>query len=178
MAKLPIRYYDDPVLRGHAKTIDAITPEIVQLSQDMIETMIAYNGVGIAGPQVGQLLRIFVIRDEKLMENGEYYLGEPEVIINPTLTKPSSEKVSMSEGCLSFPGLHLEILRPKSMEVRYQNVKGEWKEETLQDFRARVFMHENDHLNGVLTFDRIDKVLRKKVEPYLEEVKKKYRPNK
>ncbi len=175
MAKLEIRKYDDPVLRKKAVLIDAITPEIERLANDMIETMIASKGVGLAGPQVGQLLRIFIIRDETMDSVGEYILGPPEVIINPTLSNPSEERVSMLEGCLSLPGLHLEVIRPQKMHVRYMNLKGEWIEEELDEFRARVTMHENDHLNGVLIIDRIDKRKRKMIEPNLLAIKKKFR---
>jgi peptide deformylase len=174
MAKLELRRYDDPVLRKKAALIDAITAEIEQLAEDMIETMVASNGVGLAGPQVGRLLRIFIIRDEKLNPEGHYLLGDPEVIINPTLSNPSEEKVSMLEGCLSLPGLYIEVIRPKKIHVRYMNLKGEWVEEELDEFRARVTMHENDHLNGVLTIDRIDKRKRKTIEPNLLAIKKKY----
>jgi len=172
--KLPICYYDDEVLRRQALPIEEITPEIVKLAEDMIETMIESNGVGLAGPQVGKLLRIFIIRDERMNEQGEYFLGQPEVIINPALSKPSKEKETMLEGCISLPGLHIEVARPQSIHVRYQNLKGEWIEEHLSDFRARVVMHENDHLNGVLTIDRMDKRERKKIESHLLAIKKKY----
>jgi peptide deformylase len=172
--KLPVSIYDAEVLRKRALPVDEITPKIVKLAHDMIETMVESNGVGLAAPQVGKLLRIFIIRDEKLESDGSYSLGDPEVIINPHLSKPSAEKISMLEGCLSLPGLHVEVIRPKSIHLRYQNLKGEWIEEALTDFRARVTMHENDHLNGVLTIDRLDKRERKKIEPHLLAIKKKY----
>ena len=75
---------------------------------------------------------------------------------------------------MSLPGLHVDVARPKSISVRYQNREGEWIEEKLDDFRARMFMHENDHLNGVLMVDRIDPALRKEIEPLLRAMKKKF----
>lgn len=176
MAPLPIRRYDDPVLRTKAEPIAEITPAIVQLAQDMIATMIAANGVGIAGPQVGSLLRIFIIVDEQVDEQGNYTAGPPEVIINPTLSNFSAEKTAMVEGCLSLPGLHVEVIRPQSLDVRYQNLKGEWIEERVDHFRARVMMHENDHLNGIMTINRISKMERKKLESHLLAIKRKYHP--
>ncbi len=170
---LELRKYDDPILRKKAEPIDAITSEIEQLAQDMIETMLHANGVGLAGPQVGKLLRIFIIRDEVAGVGEEYLFGPPEVIINPTLSHPSEEKVIMVEGCLSLPGLYVEVLRPKKIHIQYMNLQGEWKEEDLDAFRARVIMHENDHLNGVLTIDRLTKEARKKVQPQLLAIKKK-----
>ena len=169
---LPLRYYGHPDLRAKASPIQEITPEIVKLAQNMIETMIQSNGVGLAGPQVGRRLRIFIRRFEGLNESGEYYLGEPEVIINPILSSPSKETVEMMEGCLSIPGIHVQVVRPKSIHLRYQNLKGEWIDEELNEFMARVTMHENDHLNGVLYIDRLTPALRKKLGPRLREIKK------
>jgi peptide deformylase len=172
--QLPLRYYGDPILRQKAQNIERITPEIIQLAQDMIETMIAHNGVGLAGPQVGQLLRIYVCRDEKKNFEGEYELGEPKVMINPILTNPSLETAAQLEGCLSIPGLHVNVERPQKIRIRYQTLEGTFAEEELSDFFARVNMHENDHLNGVLHFDRASPQDRKKAEPILRQIKKKY----
>jgi peptide deformylase len=174
--KLSIYRYDHPVLRKRALPIEEVDAQVVELARNMVETMIANNGVGLAANQVGQLLRIFVFREERMESDGSYSLGIPEVVINPTLTKPSQEEVSMLEGCISIPGIYPEITRPKSIHLRYQNLRGEWVGEHLHEFRARVCMHENDHLNGVLTIDRMDKRERKKVEPNLLAIKKKYNP--
>jgi|SRR3989344_4405013 len=171
--KLTVYCYDHLVLRKQALPVEEITPEIVSLAQQMIDTMVERNGVGLSATQVGVMLRMFVIRDEWLDSEGKYSMGPPEVLINPSLSKPSAEKTVMLEGCLSLPGLHVEVTRPKAIHVRYQNLKGEWIEEDLVDFRARVTMHENDHLNGVLIIDRIDKRERKKIEPQLLAIKKK-----
>jgi peptide deformylase len=171
--KLKVRLYGDPVLRQKARPVGEITEEIRQFARDMVETMIDHNGVGLAATQTGKLLRIFVIRDELLNPAGEYVLGEPEVMINPVLTSPSQETISMTEGCLSLPGLHVEVVRPKNIHIRYQNLKGEWVEELLTEFRARVAMHENDHLNGTLIIDRIDPKLRKEIESKIRAMKQK-----
>lgn len=175
MSKLAVRYYGHPELRLKAKPVEKITPDIVKLCEDMVETMLSFeNAIGFAGTQLGVLLRIFVIREEKFLPDNKYYFGEPEVIINPILSHPSKELVAMAEGCMSLPGLHVEVTRPKSIRVRYQNVRGEFIEEELTDFRARMFMHENDHLNGVLIIDRMDPNERKNIEPSLRALKDKY----
>jgi len=175
--RLSICYYGHPGLRVKAKPVEAITPEIVKMVEDMLETMVSLdNAIGFAGPQLGIPYRIFVIREEKFLPDNKYYFGEPEVIINPVLTSPSEEKETVLEGCMSLPGLHVEVTRPKKIHVRYQNLKGEFIEEDLDDFRARMFMHENDHLNGVLTIDRMDPKERKNVEPALRAMKQKYNP--
>lgn len=175
--KLSLRYYGHPDLRVKARPVEALTPEIVKICEEMLETMLSLdNCIGFAGPQLGILLRIFVIREEKFLPDNKYYFGEPEVIINPVLSLPSKETETMAEGCMSLPGLHVEVTRPKSIHVRYQNIKGEFIEEDLTEFRARMFMHENDHLNGVLHIDRMDPKERKNIEPLLREMKQKYNP--
>lgn len=174
--KLPIRYFGDPVLRAKAKEIPEITPEIVKLAGDMVETMVANNGVGLAGPQIGVLLRIYVFRDEWIDAQGEYQLGHPQVVINPVLTSPSKETEETLEGCISLPGLHVKVRRPKQVHIRYQNLQGEVIEQVLNDFLARVNMHENDHLNGVLHIDRASAKDRKLIEPALRKIKQKFHP--
>lgn len=174
-SELPTRYYGHPDLRMKAKPVETITPEIIKICEGMLAKMLSLdNCIGFAGPQLGIPLRIFVIREEKFLPNDKFYFGPPEVIINPVLTNPSKETETMIEGCMSLPGLHVEVTRPQSIHVRYQNMKGEFVEEELKDFRARMFMHENDHLNGVLFIDRMDPKERKKIEPALKDLKKKY----
>lgn len=171
---LSIRYYGHPDLRKKAKAVQSINSEIEEVCQAMLAKMLSLdNCIGFAGPQLGILLRIFVIREEKFLPDDKYYFGEPEVIINPVLAKPSKEMEVMLEGCMSLPGIHVEVPRPKSIHVIYQNLKGEKVEEELTDFRARMFMHENDHLNGVLHIDRMDPKERKKIEPLLRAMKEK-----
>lgn len=174
---LPLVYYDNPLLRKKAKKIEAINKEIIKLSSDMIETMIHHNGVGLAAPQVGVLLRIFVIRDEIVAADGSFQLGEPEVLINPVLSNPSKETELMSEGCLSIPGIHAELERPSKINIRYQTLEGHLRDETASNFRARVIMHENDHINGVLFIDRLPPNSRNNIASHLREVKQRYPQN-
>jgi peptide deformylase len=168
---LPLIYYGDQRLRKKCAPIEQITPEIRQLAADLTETMIAKNGVGIAAPQVGVLLRLFIIRNEEANPDGEYLLGPPEVIINPTISAPSTEQEVMTEGCLSIPGLHMDVRRPVSIQIRYQDLDGQWHEEKASGFRARVMMHENDHINGTLFIDRLSPKERKQIEGRLREIK-------
>lgn len=111
----------------------------------MIETMYHYDGVGLAAPQVGISQRFFVMD----VGNG------PVAVINPEILEASPETEIAEEGCLSFPEIFVEIERSKRVKVRYQNVRGEFVEEELEGYPARVFQHEFDHLNGVLIIDRI-----------------------
>jgi len=173
--KLPVRYFGHPDLRKKAQVVEKITPEIIKIAEDMVETMVSMeNAIGFAGPQLGVPLRIFVIREEKCVADDEYVFAEPEVIINPVLSNPSKEIITMVEGCMSLPALQVDVDRPDTIHVKYQNLKGEYKEEALEGFRARMFMHENDHINGVLIIDRIDSKQRRAVEPLLKKIKSKY----
>jgi peptide deformylase len=172
---LPIRYYGHKDLRVKAAPVEKLTPEVISLCQAMVDKMVSMsNCIGFAGPQLGILLRIFVIREEIISPDNTYVFKDPEVIINPVLSSPSQSQETSAEGCMSLPGLHVKVTRPESIHVRYQNLKGEFVEEHLSDFRARMFMHENDHLNGVLIIDRIDEKERKRIEPLLRAMKEKY----
>ena len=153
--RLELRYYGDPILRKTALVIDKITDEVRMLAKDMIETMDALNGVGLAANQVGQLCKLFVIRPEVKTPDDEFALGPAEVYINPILSAPSQETEVMTEGCLSFPGLHAEIERPLSIHIDAIDLDGNPISLDVSGFKAREIMHENDHLNGVLYIDRI-----------------------
>ncbi|MBI3508204.1 MAG: peptide deformylase [Chlamydiia bacterium] len=172
--KLPLRYFGHPDLRAQAKPIAEITPDIIQFAMDLIESMIAYNGVGFAAPQGGRRIRIFAFRDETLLPNGDYHLGEPKIAINPILSNPSKETQTAQEGCVSVPGVYPEVTRPLKIRIEYLNLKGEKVIEDLEGHRARVVMHENDHLNGVLHIDRITPRERKKIQDILQDIKRRY----
>jgi peptide deformylase len=172
--KLPLRYFGHPDLRARAQEVEEITPDVVEFVADLIEAMVHYGGVGLAATQVGRRLRIFAFRSETLMPDGNYHLGEPEIAINPILSNPSKEAETAREGCLSLPGLYPPVKRPKNITVEYLNLKGEKIVEHAEGHRARVYMHENDHLNGVLSIDRIEARERQKLQPLLAQIKKKY----
>lgn len=172
---LQMRFYADPVLRKQCALIKEITPEIREYAEALLKTMDVHNGIGLASNQVGKLLRIFVVRKEKTLPNGEFALGDPKFYINPKLSNPSEETEVMMEGCLSFPGLHVEVERPLKITVEYMNLEGELLVEEVSGYDARVIMHENDHLNGTLFIDRCSKEERKRIEPLLKQLKKKYK---
>jgi len=171
---LPLVYYGNPKLRSKCLEVKEITEEIKQLCFDMIETMDANNGVGLAAIQVGKFLRIIVIRPVLEDENSEAYLGEAEVYINPKLSNPCEKTQKLPEGCLSLPGLHEEVERPFSIHLEAIDLNGNKISKEMKGFKAREIMHENDHLNGVLFIDRLTAKKRKEIEPFLKEIKAKY----
>ena len=144
MAKLQIRKVGDEALRKVCRPVDAITPRILTLLDDMVETMRAANGVGLAAPQVGFLRRSVVIEVEP---------GEVIELINPKIIAFSGEQDGQ-EGCLSVPGRWGMVKRPMHVTVRALNRKGEEFEITGHELLARCFCHELDHLDGALYIDK------------------------
>ena len=144
MAKLQIRKVGDEALRKVCRPVDAITPRVLTLLDDMVETMRAANGVGLAAPQVGILRRIVVIEVEP---------GEVIELINPCIIAFSGEQDGQ-EGCLSVPGQWGMVKRPMHVTVRAMNRKGEEVEITGHELLARCFCHELDHLDGTLYIDK------------------------
>lgn len=143
MAKLKIVKMGDPVLRKVCRPVDKITPRIITLIDDMVETMRAANGAGLAAPQVGVLRRIVVIETEE---------GQLLELINPKIVAYAGEQEEV-EGCLSIPGKWGITHRPKHVTVRALNRDGEEIEVTGSDLLARAFCHELDHLDGKLYID-------------------------
>ena len=143
MAKLRIVKFGDEALRRVCRPQEEITPKVIRLLDDMIETMRHENGVGLAAPQVGVLRRIAVIE----VEEGVVY-----ELINPKIIAYSGEQVG-TEGCLSNPGKYGKVKRPMSVTVRAMNRKGEMYDLTGKELLARAICHECDHLDGKLYTD-------------------------
>lgn len=152
---LPLAYYTHPILRKKAEVISVIDDSIKTLVEEMIETMDAANGIGLAAPQVHHSIRLFIIRTPIPQSDGTYEKGDIKVFINPKLSVPSKEHIKGNEGCLSIPRLRADVNRPRVITVEYTNLKGETTTTTFSDWEARVIMHENDHINGTLFVDRL-----------------------
>jgi peptide deformylase len=176
---LEIVKYGHPVLRRKGARIEAVDAQVRQLIADMLETMHAAKGVGLAAQQVGHALQLTVIdvrgvtdRPSTLEWQGqpvEVDAFMPLVLINPEV-RPYGETVSGPEGCLSFPEIYAEIPRPESAHVRALNEKGERIEFRCGGLLARAVQHEVDHLNGILFIDRMSAQDRRELKPQLEEL--------
>ncbi len=142
-----IRIIGDPVLRERAAEVTDIDGRLARLCEDMFATMYAAPGVGLAAPQVGVGKRFFVY---DLSEG-----GGPEVLINPVIEESEGEW-EYYEGCLSIPGLHFDIVRPRVVHVTGVDLDGNEVSLEAEDFLARVIQHELDHLDGVLMVERLD----------------------
>lgn len=172
--KLPIRYYGDPILRQKCKPVEAITDEIKAFIRDMIETCDPAKAIGLSACQVGVPLRIFVLRNYLISPEGRWTVTEPIIFINPEILETSEETERDTEGCVSIPKLNGWVERPRRIKIRATGLDGKPFVEEIEGINARVRMHENDHLNGVLYIDRMSPKERKALEPDLRAIKKKY----
>ena len=179
--RLSILQYGDPILRAKGKHIENIDNRIRELAQNMIETMHAANGVGLAAPQVGESLQLTVLdvsqvedRPSTMELNGENtdpQSAMPLVLINPEIDLGSETEMG-TEGCLSFPEITGEIERAKSVTVRAQNLDGEAIEIEATGFLARAIQHEVDHLNGILFIDRMSSAAKTSLSSKLKRLQK------
>jgi peptide deformylase len=147
-----VRIYGDPVLKQRATEVTDITGSLAKLADDMLTTMYAAPGVGLAAPQVGIQKRLFV-----------YDLGDdegPRTVINPEIIESSGEWI-FDEGCLSVPGLYFPITRPKDVHLRGYDLNGQAVDIEASEFHARVLQHEVDHLDGRLLLEHLDPEQRK-----------------
>ena len=139
-----IRTYGDPVLKSKSLAIENIDDKLVRLTDAMLDIMYEAPGIGLAAPQIGVQKQLFV-----------YDIGDgAEVLINPVVVESAGEWV-YEEGCLSIPGLYVEMVRPKEILLKGINIDGEEVSVEADELLARLFQHELDHLNGVLMFERM-----------------------
>ena len=174
---LEVTKYGNPVLRQKGAPIEKITAEIKQLIADMFETMYATKGIGLAAQQVGTALQLTVLdvrgvtdRPSTLELDGKPADVDgfmPLVLINPEI-KPLNDPVLGPEGCLSFPELYGDVLRPESVEVKAMNEKGKPIEFRCGGLLARAVQHETDHLNGILFIDRMDRKSKNEIRDELD----------
>jgi peptide deformylase len=176
---LDIIKYGDPVLRRKGQRIDKITRDIQQLIDDMLETMEAAHGVGLAAQQIGRAIQLTVVdvtpvedRPSTMEIAGkpvEIKEHMPLVLINPEI-KPFGQQVSGTEGCLSFPEIYALISRPESVEVKALDRHGKVIEFRAGGLLARAVQHEVDHLNGLLFIDRMSKEDKAEFKPLLDQL--------
>lgn len=152
---LEITKLGEDILRKKAEPVSEINDEIRKLTDDMLETMIEANGVGLAGPQVGKALRIFVAMADDDVKR---------VFINPQIIKTSEEVGEYEEGCLSIPQIYETITRPVRVTIQAHNEKGKLFTLDADGLLARIIQHEYDHLDGILYIDRGDKDFAEKTE--------------
>jgi peptide deformylase len=167
---LPIVAYGDPVLKKRASEIDKAYPGLKELIENMYETMYESNGVGLAAPQVGLSVRLFIV------DGGPFEEDEvkdfKQVFINPVIKEEDGEPWKFNEGCLSIPGIREDVERKEEILIHYYNENWELKKEVYHGLAARIIQHEYDHIEGILFTDRISPFRRRLLKNRLADITK------
>ncbi|MDC1202406.1 peptide deformylase [Salibacteraceae bacterium] len=178
---LPIIAYGDPVLKREGDEIDKDYPELQKFIADMFETMYNANGVGLAAPQVGRSIRLFIIDttpfterddDEDPMDEEEFnqLSGLKKVFINPIIVEEDGDKWPFNEGCLSIPGINEDVTRKRNLIIEYFDENFNLVEEEYTGKAARVIQHEYDHIDGILFTDRLNPLRKQILKKRLNEI--------
>lgn len=178
---LPIVAYGDPVLKKEAQEIDKDYPKLKELIDNMFETMYEAQGVGLAAPQVGLDIRLFVVdgspfaeqdEDEEFDPRAEGMEGFKKVFINPIIEEEEGEKWGFFEGCLSIPKVREEVFRKETITISYYDENWELKEEKFSGYKARIIQHEYDHIEGVLFTDHLSALKKRMLQNKLQRISK------
>ena len=174
---LPIVGYGDPVLRKKGDEITAEYPNLKQLIEDMFDTMYRAHGVGLAAPQIGLAIRLFVIDTTPFSENEDLSKQEQEelngfkkVFINAKILKEEGGLWAFNEGCLSIPGIHEDVVRHDKITIEYLDENFKKQTEEFDGLRARVIQHEYDHIEGILFTDKISSLKKRLNEKRLKNI--------
>ncbi len=167
MAKLKVYEYPHPVLKLKAERVPSVDDSVRKILDDMLETMYAENGCGLAAPQIGLSQRLVVV---DIAHEGEE--PRPMYLVNPEIVWRSEETEICEEGCLSLPEMRAEVERPESIRVNYTDYNGKACELLAEDFLAVALQHEIDHLDGILYIDHISRLKRQMLVKKLEKVRR------
>jgi len=176
---LPIRAYGDPVLRKVGKQIPKDYPNLDELIANMRETMKNAQGVGLAAPQIGKDIRLFLIDASPFSENEELDKEERgflknfnKIFINAEIIEEEGDEWVFNEGCLSIPNINEEVYRNETIHIAYVDENFEKKEESLSGLAARIFQHEYDHIEGILFTDKLSTLKKRLLKKKLENISK------
>ena len=176
---LPIIAYGDPVLRKIASDIDQDYPELEQLITNMWETMYKANGVGLAAPQIGLAIRLFVIDTSPFADDEDFSPEEQaqlrdfkKVFINARMIEEEGKNWSFNEGCLSIPDIREDVSRKDTITIKYQDENFNERTETFDGLLARVIQHEYDHIEGILFTDKLSSLKRRLLKGKLNNISK------
>lgn len=175
---LPIYAYGNPVLKKVAEDIGPDYPKLDELLENMFETMYQANGVGLAAPQIGLSIRLFIVdaspfaEDEEEGEDLSHLKDFKKVFINPEIISEEGEEWGFTEGCLSIPEIREEVQRKPKIKIRYMDENFEEHEEEFDGFAARVVQHEYDHVDGVLFTDKISPLRKRLLAGKLRDISK------
>ena len=168
----PIVVYGHPVLKKISKDIDRDYPDLEKLVADLFDTMYHAEGLGLAAPQIGKSIRIFVIDGEPVAEDEPLLADFKKVFINAHIVERSGEVVPMNEGCLSIPNIREEVKRESHIRINYYDEKWEYHDEVYDGYRARIIQHEYDHLDGKLFVEKINPLRKQLIKGKLADISK------
>ncbi len=177
---LPIVAYGDPILKKEAVEIDKDYPDLKELIDDMFETMYEASGVGLAAPQIGKSIRLFIVDgspfaeddDEEEDPKAEGMEDFKKVFINPIIEEEEGEEWGFNEGCLSIPKIREEVFRKERVIISYYDENWELKEETYEGYAARIIQHEYDHVDGILFTDHLSPLKKRLLTKRLQNISK------
>ena len=169
---MPIVAYGDPVLKKMAEEIDESYKDLKGFIEDMYETMYDASGVGLAAPQVGRSIRLFIIDGEKYSDEDESLANFKKVFINPIILEEAGKEWIFNEGCLSIPGIREDVKRKPDIVLEYYDENFVLIEEEFNGVAARIIQHEYDHVDGVLFTDRINPLRRRLLKGKLHNIAK------
>jgi peptide deformylase len=176
---LPIVAYGDPVLRKVGKDIDKDYPGLEELIENMKETMRNAQGVGLAAPQIGRDIRLFLIdaspfaENEELEEEERVFLKDfKHTFINARIVEEEGDEWAFNEGCLSIPNINEDVYRPETIDVKYLDEEFVERQVTLTGLAARIFQHEYDHIEGILFTDKLSSLKKRLLKKKLENISK------
>jgi len=165
----PIRAFGDPVLRATCEEITSFDEDFQKLIEDMYTTMDGSDGVGLAAPQIGKSLRVFLVDSTVFDEEGEKN-GIRTAFVNAEILEEEGEEWAFEEGCLSIPDVREDVMRKPKVTMKYQTATGEEKTEVFEGMTARVIQHEYDHIEGVLFTDHISAFKRQLLKSKLNNI--------
>jgi peptide deformylase len=168
----PIVVYGHPILRKVAADIEKDFPGLQQLISDLFETMYNSEGLGLAAPQIGKSIRIFVIDGAPVAEDEPALADFKQVFINPHITEKKGEFKPMTEGCLSIPNLREEVNRESHIRIEYFDANWEFHDEVYDGYKARIIQHEYDHLDGILFTDKVNPLKKRLLKSKLTAISK------
>lgn len=178
---IPIVAYGAPVLKKEAVEIDKDYPDLQELIDNMFETMYAAHGVGLAAPQIGKSIRLFIVDASPFADDGEDDEEDPravglenfkKVFINPVIEKETGEEWAFQEGCLSIPKIREDVYRKEEIKISYYDENFEFHEDVYMGYAARVIQHEYDHVEGILFTDHLSPLKRKLLTKKLNKIAK------
>lgn len=168
----PILIYGHPVLRKVAEDIDRNWPDIDQLINDLFETLYKAEGLGLAAPQIGKSLRLFVIDGKPAGDDDPELADFKKVFINAHIIEKNGDLLPMTEGCLSIPNLREEVNREAHIRVTYYDENWQFHDEVFDSYKARIIQHEYDHLEGILFTDKVSPLRRRLLKGKLNAISK------